>query len=96
MDEPKARILVVDDESNVLLTMTSILRQEGYQVDAADGGEPALAAIHERFYDLVLTDLNMPRVDGMQVLAEVRKRSPNTVTLVITGYGSLDSALRAS
>ncbi len=95
MNVPKARILVVDDESNVLLTMTSILRQEGYEVDAADGGEKALAAIRERFYDLVLTDLNMPRVDGMQVLAEVRKRSPNTVTLVITGYGSLDSALRA-
>ncbi len=95
MEEPKARILVVDDEANVLLTMTSILRQEGYQVDAADGGEKALAAIHERFYDLVLTDLNMPQVGGMEVLAEVQKRSPNTVTLVITGYGSLDSALRA-
>ena len=87
--------MVVDDEAAVLLTMASILRQEGYEVDAADGGERALAAIRERFYDLVLTDMNMPRVDGMQVLAEVRKRSPNTVTLVITGYGSLDSALRA-
>ncbi len=95
MDVPKARILVVDDEAAVLLTMTSILRQEGYEVDAADGGEKALAAIRERFYDLVLTDLNMPRIDGMQVLAEVHKRSPNTVTLVITGYGSLDSALQA-
>ena len=95
METPKAKILVVDDEANVLLTMTSILRQEGYEVDAAEGGEQALAAIRERFYDLVLTDMNMPRIDGMQVLAEVRKRSPNTVTLVITGYGSLDSALRA-
>ena len=85
----------MDDEAAVLLTMSSILRQEGYEVDAADGGERALAAIRERFYDLVLTDMNMPRIDGMQVLAEVRKRSPNTVTLVITGYGSLDSALRA-
>jgi len=95
MSEPKAKVLVVDDESSVLLTMTSILRQEGYEVDAADGGEKALAAIRERFYDLVLTDMNMPGIDGMQVLAEVRKRSPNTVTLVITGYGSLDSALQA-
>ena len=95
MTESKARILVVDDEPNVLLTMTSILCQEGYQVDGAKGGEEALAAIRERFYDLVLTDMNMPCIDGMQVLAEVRKRSPNTVTLVITGYGSLDSALRA-
>ncbi len=95
MELPKAKILVVDDEASVLLTMTAILRDEGYEVDSADGGAKALAAIRERFYDLVLTDLNMPGIGGMEVLAEVQKRSPNTVTVVITGYGSLDSALQA-
>ena len=95
MELPKAKILVVDDEANVLLTVSSILRQEGYEVDSADGGAKALASIRERFYDLVLTDMNMPGIGGMDVLAEVQKRSPNTVTVVITGYGSLDSALKA-
>ncbi len=95
MAPAQAKILVVDDETNVLLTMTSILRQEGFEVDEANGGEKALAAIRERSYDLVLTDLNMPGVNGMQVLAEVRKLSPSTVTVVITGYGSLNSALEA-
>ncbi|HET8666817.1 MAG TPA: ATP-binding protein [Terriglobales bacterium] len=89
------RILVVDDEPNVLLTVEAILKQEGYEVDACSDGSKAVAAIHERHYDLVLTDLKMPGVDGLAVLAEVRKRSPNTVTLMMTGFGSVASALDA-
>jgi len=95
MDTQKAKILVVDDEANVLFTMTSILQQEGYDVDGVGDGASAIKAIREKYYDLVLTDLNMPGVDGLAVLAEVGKRSPNTVTVMITGYGSLDSALEA-
>lgn len=91
----KAHILVVDDEPNVLATVQAILRQEGYEVDAATGGAEALAAIQSHHYDLVLTDLKMPGIDGLGVLAEVRKRSPDTVTLMMTGYASLDSALEA-
>jgi signal transduction histidine kinase len=93
--ETQPKILVVDDEASVLLTMTSILRQEGYDVDGVADGASALKAIRERYYDLVLTDLNMPGVDGLAVLAEVRKRSPRTVTVVITGYGSTESAIEA-
>ncbi|MBV9086795.1 MAG: response regulator, partial [Acidobacteriaceae bacterium] len=95
MDTQKAKILVVDDEANVLFTMTSILQHEGYDVDGVGDGASAIRAVHEKHYDLVLTDLNMPGVDGLAVLKEVRKRSPNTVTVMITGYGSLDSALEA-
>src|SRR5512133_267710 len=89
------RILVVDDEPNVLITLEEILKQEGYNVDACGDGAQALAAIRERHYDLVLTDLKMPNVDGLAVLAEVRKRSPNTVTVMLTGFGSVDSAIEA-
>ncbi len=95
MDAHAAKILVVDDEANVLFTTTSILRQEGYDVEGVSSGAEAIRAIRERHYDLVLTDLKMPGVDGLAVLAEVRKRSPNTVTVMITGYGSVDSALEA-
>src|SRR5262249_50533246 len=91
----KAHILVVDDETNVLTTVQAILQQEGYEVDAAPGGAQALAAIQSRHYDLVLTDLKMPVVDGLEVLSHVRKHSPETVTIMMTGYASLDSALEA-
>ena len=91
----KAKILVVDDEASVLLTTEAILRQEGYDVDAMSDPENALDAVRTRHYDLVLTDLKMPRVDGLAILAEVRKSSPDTVTVMMTGYGSVDSALEA-
>src|SRR5512142_2099048 len=91
----QARILVVDDEPGVLLTTSAVLTGEGYEVTSADGGAAAIAAIHQHHYDLVLTDLKMPAVDGLAVLEEVRKRSPATVTVMMTGYGSVDSALEA-
>lgn len=90
-----ARILVVDDEPPVLLTLKAILEQEGYAVDAAADGASALRMVREHRYDLVLTDLKMPCVDGMAVLKGVRDLSPETVTVMLTGYGSLDSALEA-
>ncbi len=92
---PRAKILVVDDEANVLLTVAAILEQEGYDVNSAQGGEQALRAIRTTHYDLVLTDLKMPGIDGLRVLEEVRKISPSTVTVMMTGYGSVDSALEA-
>ncbi len=95
MELPKSKILVVDDEPNVLLTVQAILRQEGYEVDAVGDGAAALELIPGRHYDLVLTDLKMPGLDGFAVLNEVRKRSPDTVTVVMTGYGSVGSAVEA-
>src|SRR5512143_3219021 len=95
MVSQRAKILVVDDEANVLLTVAAILEQEGYDVDSAGGGEHAIQAIRSTHYDLVLTDLKMPAVDGLRVLEEVRKTSPSTVTVMMTGYGSVDSALEA-
>jgi len=95
MDVPKAKILVVDDEPNVLITVEAILAMEGYDVDAMGDPEAALEAIRTHHYDLVLTDLKMPKVDGLAILAEVRKSSPATVTIMMTGYASVDSALEA-
>ncbi len=92
---PRPKILVVDDEPNVLLTVTAILQQESYDVDSAAGGAEAIRAIRSAHYDLVLTDLKMPGVDGLRVLEEVRNTSPSTVTVMMTGYGSVDSALEA-
>lgn len=95
MPLPKAKILVVDDEPGVLTTVQAVLQHEGYDVDAVGNGASAIAAIGHTHYDLVLTDLKMPDVDGLAVLAEVRKRSPQTVTVIMTGFGSLGSAVEA-
>ncbi len=91
----RSKILVVDDEKNVLVTVVAILQQEGYDVDAAPDGQTAIELIRSRTYDLVMTDLKMPGTDGLAVLEEVRQVSPSTVTLMMTGYGSVDTALEA-
>jgi signal transduction histidine kinase len=95
MEKPKAKLLVVDDEPSILLTLRAILEDEGYEVDVASGGAEAIAAIRRHHYDLVLTDLKMPSVDGLQVLEAVRTLSPHSVTIMLTGYGSLQSAMEA-
>lgn len=95
MTPARPNILIVDDEPSVLLTVAAILEQEGYAVDAVPTGAAAISNIASRHYDLVLTDLKMPGIDGLQVLEEVRKRSPKTVTVMMTGYASVDSALEA-
>jgi signal transduction histidine kinase/CheY-like chemotaxis protein len=91
----RSKILVVDDEKNVLVTVVAILQQEGYDVDAAPDGQTAIDLIRSQPYDLVMTDLKMPGIDGLAVLEEVGKTSPSTVTLMMTGYGSVDTALEA-
>jgi signal transduction histidine kinase/DNA-binding response OmpR family regulator len=95
MSDPEARILVVDDEKHVLLTMQAILQEDGYRVDVASDGAQAIENLRSSHYDLVLTDLNMPGVDGLSVLAAVQKCSPTTVTIMMTGYGSVGSAIEA-
>jgi signal transduction histidine kinase len=95
MNSPEARILVVDDEYTVLMTLQAILQEDGYVVDTAPDAEAAIEAIRACKYDLVLTDLKLPGVNGLGVLAEVRKTSPGTVTIMMTGYGSVDSAIEA-
>ncbi|MBI4445674.1 MAG: response regulator [Acidobacteria bacterium] len=90
-----ARLLVVDDEESVAFTISEVLRREDLVVDTALSGEEAIAALRSKEYDLVLTDLHMGVVDGIAVLSEVRKRSPLTITIVLTGFASLDSAIAA-
>ncbi len=91
----RARILLVDDEPAILETCQEILRMEGYAVDAVASGNAALEAMLRTTYDLLITDLKMEEMDGLELLAEVQKRSPQTVTVMMTGYGSIDSATEA-
>src|SRR5271165_3061546 len=94
-DGSHGTILVVDDEPGVLLTIKAILAQEGYAVDGAASGAAAFDRLSVASYDLVLTDLRLGDMDGLEVLAEVRRVSPRTVAIVLTGYASLESAIQA-
>jgi CheY-like chemotaxis protein/anti-anti-sigma regulatory factor len=90
-----ARILVVDDEENVRLTTAAILEQEGYEVATASDGREALELAARKHYDLVLTDLRMEDMDGITLLHELQARHPNTVTVVLTGYATIESSIDA-
>ena len=91
-----ARLLVVDDEENIVLTISEVLRLEGYEVDVALSGREAVRLLDEgRDYDLVLTDLRMEDMDGIALLQELQTRHPNVVTIVLTGYASIESSIDA-
>ena len=89
------RILVVDDEENVRLTTAAILEHEGYTVETASDGREALHAVGRGHFDLVLTDLRMEDMDGITLLHELQTRHPNIVTVVLTGYASIESSIDA-
>ena len=89
-----AKILIVDDDAGVRESLEELLRLEDYQADSTGSGEEALEALSEGF-DLVLLDIKMPGIDGVEVMHEIRKYHPDTRIIIITGYGSLDSAIDA-
>jgi DNA-binding response OmpR family regulator len=88
-------VLVVDDEENVRITTAAILEQEGYDVATASDGREALAMAARADYDLVLTDLRMDDMDGSALLHELQQRHPGVVTVVLTGYASIESSIDA-
>jgi len=91
------RILVVDDEAAERITLGEVLRLEGYQVTLAASGEEALTVVRQQEppYDLAILDLRLPGVDGLQVLDGIRRLSADTVVILITGYGTLETAVQA-
>src|SRR5260370_23027319 len=91
----EARLLVVDDEESLRITTAAILEKEGYVVDTASSGEEAMSLFDSAEYDLVLTDLHMEGGDGLSVLGEIRRRSPLTISVVLTGFASVESAIAA-
>src|SRR6202158_1843497 len=92
---PKARVLVVDDEKSMRDLLSITLEKEGYDVLTAAGGEPAIEALHRESVDAVITDLRMPKVEGLQVLRVAREISPDTTVIVITAVASTETAVEA-
>ncbi|WP_298402187.1 response regulator transcription factor [uncultured Chloroflexus sp.] len=87
------RVLVVDDEQNIRLTLNALLSRAGYSVTTAASGEEAVALFERESFDLMLVDLQMPGMKGMEVVAKVREAGHDAIIIVLTGHGSLDSAI---
>lgn len=94
-EERRPHILVIDDEAIALSNMSHVLIKEGYDVTTCKDGESGLNALRHTRFDLVLTDLHMPGIDGMDVLQHVHVTIPETPVIMITGHATLDSAVKA-
>lgn len=90
-----SKILVVDDEESVATTIKAILQLDGNDVTAVTTGKDALAQLREHEFDVVLTDLRLDDLDGIEILRETQKLWPDTVSIMLTGYASLESAVTA-
>jgi signal transduction histidine kinase len=90
------RILVVDDEKEIRdFLYKALSRMGGFHVEVAETAEEALHKIEKEPFDLVMTDLKMPKMDGLQLMAEIAKLKPEILTIMMTGHGTIDSALEA-
>ena len=91
----KANILVVDDDKTVCKSIANVLENEGYKVDMAFSGEEALAAVNKNKYAVVLLDLMLPGISGIEVLQQIKKQNPNITAIMITGYPSVKTAVES-
>lgn len=89
------RILCVDDEPNILSALRRLLRGDGYQITVATGGEEALSIMAGQTFDLVISDMRMPGMDGAHFLERVKRAWPDTMRLLLTGYADISSTVDA-
>lgn len=91
----QGRVLVVDDEVEIRTMLVRRLQRAGYTVDEAGDGEEALALVDKNLPDVVVTDMSMPRLDGLGLLQALRTKDPELPVIVLTGHGSFDNAIQA-
>ena len=93
--EPSPHILVMEDDLSVATGLEMILSEEGYRVNLADTGMLAMQAFRQKRFDLLVADLRLPDIDGMEVIKQVKAENPETEVIVITGYGTTATAVEA-
>jgi DNA-binding NtrC family response regulator len=91
----KGRILVIDDEDIVRLSCSRTLVPEGYELKMAKNGIEGIKMLEEESFDLVLTDLKMPNMDGIEVLGTIKEKWPKTDVVIVTGYQTVETAVKA-
>jgi DNA-binding NtrC family response regulator len=92
---PGSRVLLVDDETIFTKNMSKLLKFRGYQVTAVNSGDAAIRELEQNHFDVIVLDLKMPGMDGITTLKEIQKLGIFTETLILTGHGSIDTALEA-
>ncbi len=95
MATTKKTILVVDDDKSILRTFTRILQKNGYEIETAETGKEAMEKADSRHYDLALVDIRLPDMDGTDLLAKLKKQLQQTVKIMITGFPSLETGVKA-
>lgn len=95
MMQPVPKVLVVDDEPNILKTMGVCFNAIGYETQLFSKPQDALEILHREKFDLAFVDLKMAPIDGMELLGEIKKFSPDTTVIIITAHGSIDTAIEA-
>jgi DNA-binding response OmpR family regulator len=93
--EKNRTILVVDDDKSILRTFTRILQKNGYKIDTAETGKETIEKADKNHYDLALVDIRLPDMDGTDLLAKIKKQLKNTIKIMITGFPSLESGVKA-
>ncbi|QCQ21522.1 response regulator [Desulfoglaeba alkanexedens] len=89
----KPQVLIVDDEDRFRLTLGKLLGSRGYPVDSAGSGPEALEKIRDRAFDVILLDVKMPGMSGIEALARIKKESPLSEVIILTGHASVDAAV---
>ena len=95
MVESKGKILVVDDEKSIREILQIFLTNEGYSVSVANNGAVAIEDIKKDIFDLIITDMNMPKASGLDLLKSAKQVSPDTIVILVTAFGTTDSAVEA-
>ena len=90
-----ARILIVDDDHEILKTFSAVLREAGYVVGTAESGREAIEKSNRNFYNLTLIDIRLPDMEGTQLLTALKQTTPKMVKIIVTGYPSLQNAVKA-
>jgi len=89
------RILIVEDEGTLRESLKRVLSREGYVVDAVDSSESAIAVIAQKAFDLVVTDIILPGISGMELLKKCRQKNSTLIVIIITAYATIESAVEA-
>jgi len=95
MESDTARVLFVDDDRQILDMIHQFLTRVGFSVTTAENGQSALSSLQQADFDVVFTDLRMPDIDGMELLKTIKEQRPDTEVIVITGFGTIESAIEA-
>jgi DNA-binding NtrC family response regulator len=91
-----SKILIVDDEQSIVDSISMILSQDGYDIDSANDGASAVNKVKSNFYDLILLDIKMPKMDGLEALEKIKEIDKDAVVIMISGHGTIETAVEAT